>query len=103
MRRLVIMHVTNGGNMLNHSPMCDWPVFSDIHPVRVEIQLGDERYYLRTLRGYNHRGGVNNSAVGRWINYRYGDTHNLKLLFEVLFDEQSRVITYKLRGKIIPV
>lgn len=101
MRKLVIMNVTNRGNMLDHCPMNEWPVFQNINPRVVSIKLGDDMFHLRTLQGYSNRGGVNNKMMGRWINQRYGDTHGLKLLFEVTFNEQTQELCYNLLGKLL--
>ena len=104
MSKLVIMNVTNrGGNMLDHSPLAEWPVFPGITPNAVYIQLGNNQFRLRTIHGYNNRGGINNSDMGRWINAHYPNTRGLKLLFDVSYDQASMSITYTLKGQFIPL
>ena len=102
MKKLVLMNVTNGGNMLDHSPMKEWPLFHGKAIESVALQLGLDRYRLRTLVGYKNRGGLNNADMGRWINKHYGDTQGLKLVFEVEYNDTEQELVYKLLGQYIP-
>lgn len=98
---LVLMNVTDGGHMLDHSPLASWEEI----PIRltaqhVDIVLDHQRFSLRRVDGYHNRGGVNNANVGRWLNTRYGNFQNLTLLFDVSWNEGTETICYKLIGKV---
>lgn len=104
MNDLVMLKVTNGGNMLDHSPMASWPIFPGrIYVKTVYLTLGNRHIKLRTVKGYNKRGGINNAEMGRWIKARYGNTRGLILLFMAEYDEFKNAICYKLIGKVEPV
>lgn len=102
MSKLIIAIVTNGGNMLNHAPLNQWPVIPEVTPRVVSIKMGYQRFRLKTVRGYNNRGGINNADMGRWINAHYGYTRGLKLLFEVFYLPEKEEILYELKGRLIP-
>lgn len=104
MNDLVLLKVTNGGSMLDHSPMGSWPLFSKTGDVRaVYLILGDRQIKLRSARCYNKRGGINNAEMGSWINAQYGNSRGLTLLFIAELDESDNSISYKLIGKVEPV
>lgn len=87
--------------MLDHSPLSAWEVIPNRNRVQsVHIILGNDIINLRRVDGYQHRGGVNNSQVGRWLNNHYHNTEHLTLLFDVSWDLEANTITYKLIGKI---
>ena len=98
---LVLMNVTNGGNMLDHSPMATWNNIPNRQTVSsVKIMLGQQIYRLRRVDGYHNRGGVNNADVGRWLNAFYGNAQGLTLLFDVSWDLNENTICYKLIGNV---
>ena len=101
MNDLVLLKVTNGGNMLDHSPMATWPVFTDGNSVdSVFIILGNRQLKLRSVKCYNRRGGINNAEMGRWIKARYGSTRGVILLFEADYNRAENAIRYKLIGRV---
>jgi len=94
MNDLDMLKVTNGGDMLDHSPG---------YVKTVYLTLGNQHIKLRTVKGYNKRGGINNAEMGGWIKARYGNTRGLILLFMAEYDEVEKSICYKLIGKVDPV
>ena len=87
--------------MLDHSPMLSWESIPICRTAqRVDIVLGSETFSLRRLDGYQHRGGLNNADVGRWLSQRYVNTRRLTLLFDVSYDLQGLSVCYKLVGQV---
>lgn len=104
MNDLVMFKVTNGGDMLDHSPMASWPIFPERGYVKtVYLTLGDRHIKLRSVKCYNKRGGINNAEMGRWIKARYGNPRGLRLLFMAEYDEAEKSICYILIGQVEPV
>ena len=104
MKTLALMRVTNGGNMLNHSPLSIWLEKIRVTEFRrVYINLKGCLLALKRVDGYNHRGGVNNSEMGRWLNAFYGNAQGLDLLFEVEVNLEAQWVKYTLVGKVSKV
>lgn len=101
MKLLLLMKVTNGGNMLDHSPLSIWAEKVRVTEFRrVSINLNGYHLALRRVDGYNHRGSLNNAEMGRWLNAFYGNAQGLDLLFEVEVHPETQWISYTLVGKV---